>query len=483
MRIAMITDSYYPTKDGVVTSVSIAKRTLEKRGHEVFIVAPDPGEKDRLEGVIYIKSIRFKSYDGYFIPIMPSRALRKLEKLRIDIIHIHGVAVMALRGLLYSRQLDIPSAMTFHTMVGDVLDFYCPVKLDIGFVKKCAWKYIRAIVKRTDALIVPSPSIEKELLSLTSPKRTEIIPTGTDVGRFHPGVDGSAFRKEHGLEGKVVASVGRLSYEKNIDMVIRAMKDVDAMLLIVGDGPAGPDLKNLAKELGMEDKVVFTGYIENQNVVYAYAASDMLVSASRFETQGLSVLEAMASGLPVACCDARAFHDIIRDGENGFLFSGEEDCADAIKRCLDASEEVRRNSLATALDNSEDKTAERLEKLYSELIEARRKRDGRGIRFHLWAVRRLRRRGLADLRVPDFPHRRVDIPRPPRIVLHRRLRLQSDPVIWGAADSHGHSRRAGRCFLAVFHRQTHPRPQENQIGGRQIRGFLGGQRRKDAAGQ
>ncbi|MBQ3736807.1 MAG: glycosyltransferase, partial [Candidatus Methanomethylophilaceae archaeon] len=117
--------------------------------------------------------------------------------------------------------------------------------------------------------------------------------------------------------------------------------------------------------------VVFTGYIDNENVLEAYAASDMLVSASRFETQGLSVLEAMAAGIPVACCDARAFHDIIEDGVNGFLFEGEDDCADAIRRCLDASDEVRRNSLETALANSEAVSSQRLMDLYQDLVSKR----------------------------------------------------------------------------------------------------------------
>ncbi len=269
MRIAMITDSYYPTKDGVVTSVTITKKALEEKGHEVFVVAPDPGEKDRIDGVIYIGSIKFRSYAGYFIPIMPSKALRKLEKLKVDIIHIHGVAVMALRGHVYANQLGVPVVMTFHTMVGDVLKFYSPVNLDEGFVEKVVWKYIRWIVKKMDAIIVPSPSIGAELQSLTNPKRVECIPTGTDVERFHPGVDGTAFREKHNLSGKVVASVGRLSFEKNIDLVINAMKDVDATLLIVGDGPSRPSLEAQMRELGMENKVVFTGYIDNKDVIEA----------------------------------------------------------------------------------------------------------------------------------------------------------------------------------------------------------------------
>ncbi len=364
----MVTDSYHPTKDGVVTSIDITRNALEKKGHRVFIVAPDPGKEHRAEGVIYIKSIKFRSYEGYFIPIMPSTALRKLDRLGVDVIHVHGIAVMAVRGIVYRRQLRVPAVLTFHTMVGDVVKYYMPVKMDVATAEKWIWKYIGFVLKRMDAVIVPSPSIGEELKTLASPKRIVCIPTGTDVKRFHPGIDGSGFRKKYGLDGKVVASVGRLSFEKNIDVVIRAMKEVDAALLIVGDGPARSSLEEIVKELGMEKKVVFTGYIDNSQVGEAYAASDMLVSASRFETQGLSVLEAMACGIPVACCDARAFHDVIQDGVNGFLFQGEEDCADAIRRCLDASGEVRRNSLDTALRNSESLAADRLVALYRELI-------------------------------------------------------------------------------------------------------------------
>lgn len=372
MRIAMVTDSYHPTKDGVVTSIGITQRALEAMGHEVVIVAPDPGPEHRLDGVIYIKSIKFKSYDGYFIPIFPSRACSKLKKLNVDIIHLHGVAVMALKGYLFSRRLKVPVVMTFHTMVGDVLQYYSPIKSHLDTIEKGAWVYLKWLIKRMDALITPTPGIGRELCEKVVPKRLEVIPTGTDVEHFHPGIDGTAFKNELGLTGKVVCCVGRLSFEKNIEVAIRAMKGVDATFLIVGEGPSRSFLEETVKEEGLEDKVVFTGFIPNTEVSKVYAASDALVSASEFETQGLSVLEAMATGIPVACRDARAFHDIIRDGENGFLFKDPEGCADAINRALNASEEVRTMSLRTAEENSEDVVVGRLVKLYEELIKERK---------------------------------------------------------------------------------------------------------------
>ena len=373
MRIAMITDSYYPTRDGVVTSITITKKALEDQGHEVFIVAPDPGESQRMDDVIYIGAIKFKSYDGYFIPIKPSDALKRLEDLDVDVIHIHGVAVMALRGWYYAKKLNKPVVMTFHTMVGDVLGYYSPVNLDPDFLEKWMWKYLRFILRRMDSVIVPTPGIGRELASKAEGLDICVIPTGTDVDRFHPGIDGSSLRERYGLgDRKVVAHVSRLSYEKNIDLVIRSMMDIDAMLVIAGSGPCEKDLKSLVQELGMQDKVVFTGFLDGADLPMVYGLADVVVSASEFETQGLSILEAMACGVPVVCRDARAFHDIITDGRNGYLFSDPEGLTDAIRRGLAASDEVIEGELETAQENSRERSAAKLLELYGNVISKRR---------------------------------------------------------------------------------------------------------------
>ena len=159
-------------------------------------------------------------------------------------------------------------------------------------------------------------------------------------------------------------------------MAIRAMADIDAELLIIGSGPQKDELEKLTTELGLEHKVRFLGFIPNKDLPNAYACGDMLISCSAFETQGLSVLEAMASGLPCACRNARAFTDIIADGENGFLFNGEEDCRDAILKCLDADELVKKASYETALSYSAIVSAERTVELYEEVITSKKKRLG-----------------------------------------------------------------------------------------------------------
>lgn len=168
--------------------------------------------------------------------------------------------------------------------------------------------------------------------------------------------------------------MGRVSYEKDIDMVIRAMQHVDAHLLIVGKGPAKEDLEKLVNDLGLNDRITFTGFVSDEDLPRFYNMGDMVISASKFETQGLTILEAMATGKPVACRNGRAFAEIVQDGVNGYLFDDDEGCVEAIRKCLDAPEDVRKASFETAMENSRAKSIERYVKAYELAIETRRRR-------------------------------------------------------------------------------------------------------------
>ncbi|MDR0335285.1 MAG: glycosyltransferase [Methanomassiliicoccaceae archaeon] len=374
----MVTDSYYPTRDGVVTSITIAKEGLEKLGHEVAVVAPDPGKEQRMDGVYYFPAAKFKNYPGYFIPIYPSNKIEVLRKIDPDVIHIHGMAPMALKALIAARHLKIPSALTFHTMVGDTIKFYSPLKKFPEGQKKLIWAYLRQMLKRPDVIIGPSASTIAELLdNRVKPKRTEVIPTGIDIARFRPGPGGTAIRERHGLrDDKVALYVGRLSYEKNIDVIINALRHIDDVkLLIAGKGPARENLEAAAREAGVTDRVIFAGFVPDDELPHLYASADVFVSASKFETQGLSVLEALACGLPVACANERAFKDTIKDGVNGFLFDGgAEECAAAMMSCVTRGDSVRENARATAESLSIELCVKRLETLYAELAAQRKTR-------------------------------------------------------------------------------------------------------------
>lgn len=372
----MMTDSWFPTRDGVVTSITIIKESLEALGHEVFIVAPEPEKEFRQEGVYYFPAVRFRSYEGYYVPILPSNKMEILREIDPDVIHIHGVATMALRGLICGHELGIPTVMTFHTMVDDAAKYYSPIKIPPETMEKLIWIYLRQILKRMDVVVTPTACIGEELRSRGAICRNLVtIPTGTNTAEFHPGIASDDIRRRHGLEGRRVAiHVGRISYEKELEMVVRAMQRIDATLLVAGKGPAKADIEKLVKDLGLQDKVVFAGFVPDSELPAYYNAADIAVSASKFETQGLSILEAMASGKPVACRNGRAFAEIVHDGVNGYLFDDVDGCVEAMEKAFDASAEVREASLKTALDNSREKSAQLYVDAYELAIETRKER-------------------------------------------------------------------------------------------------------------
>jgi 1,2-diacylglycerol 3-alpha-glucosyltransferase len=376
MRIAMMTDSYLPTRDGVVTAVMTLRKTLEELGHTVFIIAPDPGEEYREEGVIYFPATKFKKYPEYYIPIFPSDKRQIIESLDVDVIHIYGVAFMALKALIVSHTTRIPTVMTYVTNVVDAMEFYSPLKLPPYIQSKLAWIYLRNFLKRPSCIIALTPATIDEFKNNgVRTKRTEVIPIGIDIKHFSEGLDGSAIRKRYGLEGKrVVIHVGRVSYEKNIPQVIDAMAFMpdDVMLMVVGKGPALEEVKGHVVESGLSSRVIFTGFVSDEELPLHYASSDMVVSASRFETQGLTIVEAMACGIPAACASGRAFLDVIKEGYNGYLFDDSvEECSKAMIKCLENRENLLKGIHETALMYSTDKVGKDLADLYRSVIDER----------------------------------------------------------------------------------------------------------------
>ena len=165
MRIAFVTDSYHPTIDGVVTIVDSIRDSLVALGHEVVIVAPDPGEEHRIEGVYYFPAVSFPMYKGYYLPILPSNKLEILREIDPDVIHGYGIAFMALKGYICAHEMKIPYVLTMTTMVTDTMEFYLPKFLPLEPTEKLAWIYIREILNHSDAVITHTEPIMEELRS------------------------------------------------------------------------------------------------------------------------------------------------------------------------------------------------------------------------------------------------------------------------------------------------------------------------------
>ncbi|UCE81413.1 MAG: glycosyltransferase [Methanobacteriota archaeon] len=381
MKVAMFTDSYHPTVDGAVVSMERQCRGLEARGHEITILAPDtPSRADGRWQVHYLPSMEFRSYRDYRIVVSPSDMLEYLRSEEVDIIHCHGLASMAILSLTAARALRLPSVLTFHTMANEAVKHYSFIGLRDDLLVPLVWVYLRNLLRRPDMVVFPSTPIAEEILGHgIKPKACEVIPTGVDCAEFSPENRDASVLTDHGLDDRqVVLHVGRLSREKRFDIILRAMAELksenrDLRLLVMGSGPAEHEYRMLSKKLGLSQEVVFAGFVSDDILAKAYATCDVLALASTFETQGLVILEAMASGTPVAGMRCRAIPEFVRDGYNGCLF-GPDTCADGIRRCLGGANEFSANAIETARQYSTEACSEKLEKAYEQAAVGKRSR-------------------------------------------------------------------------------------------------------------
>lgn len=372
MKIAYFSDTFLPSINGVVTSICNSSRLLAARGHEVTIFACTPRgampEKFRDDvRVVYFPRVGAAFYPGFDLarPLL-FRLFLALCKSRPDVVHIHTPGPLGWSAITSAKILRIPIISTYHTMLPDFMGHVPIPNLEKSRIaKRAAWTYTRRFHRRCDATIAPSESMQTELEGQRLPN-VVTISNGVDINDFGPSPEKQAEKKFRALH------VGRLSYEKNIDNVIRAFKlfseKHDAVLQIVGAGPEAENLKALAAELNAN--VEFSGKVSHEELISAYNSADVFVTASTVETEGIVVLEAMACGLPVVGVQARALTSLVENGKNGFI--SEPDNIPALANCLAMvyekgkpafSEAARR----TAIEHSLDKSIDKIEILYKQL--------------------------------------------------------------------------------------------------------------------
>lgn len=382
MKIGMFTDTWLPTMDGVVNTIIQFRKALENNGHEVFIFAP--GEKDRVDPnddhVFRFKGKTFKMYPEYKLAFYPSKRIHDLiVENDIDIIHNHGVAFMGIKAMVASKFLGLPCVFNFHTKVTEAIHYY-PVNLSDDLLKRLTWIYLRYLLRRSNAVIAPSEQALNELKEECPNMRySKAVAPGIDKDRYHRDVDGSQIRQQMDLDGSdVLIHVGRISKEKNLDLIFDSLpliknQNGNVHLLVVGDGPAKNYYQRHVREKGLGDYVTFTGFVPEEDLPKYYAAADTFVMSSRFETLGIVLIEALATGTVVAGINHGVIPDIINHGKNGFLFGDtKEDCAEKIAMALENRDMVMKNGNGMNFSN---KTAcKKLEKVYKEAIRTKEER-------------------------------------------------------------------------------------------------------------
>ncbi len=377
MRIGFFTDTYTPQINGVVTSILLFKAALEKRGHEVYVFAPTPEHTDDSN-----RTFRFPSVPFVFQPEMrlaspvSIEALRVLDAANLDVLHSHDPFSIGFYGLTYARRKRLPYVHTYHTLYPEYVHYVWETRL----TRRLAERLSRDFCEACSSIVAPSTKIERHLREWGVTVPIDVIATGVDVERFRSAdpVRVEALRSKAGiLPGeKTLLYMGRLGREKNVELLLRALwhtRRVDSRLVIAGDGPQRAELESLAKQLDLENRVSFVGYLKPDDVVAAYRLADAFAFASTSETQGLVIGEAMAAGLPVIAVEDRAVEDFVLDDRTGVVVPGRpEDLAAAFDRLL--ADDGRRASLAeAALTRSRNFSIEHqaalLEQHYSRAIE------------------------------------------------------------------------------------------------------------------
>jgi 1,2-diacylglycerol 3-alpha-glucosyltransferase len=337
MKIAMFTDTYHPQFNGVVTSIDFFVNELRKK-HEVHIFCPEtPGFENKEKFVHTLKSIEFKRYPGYRIGLPTS--LINFDFYDFDIIHLQTPATIGIVGLIIGKKNKIPIVGTFHTLIPEYSDYITKAKIAKRITKKALWKFIKYFYNSCDAVIAPSYAIKKELEKHGVRKNIYVIPTGISLNKIAKKVIKKSkieLRKKYSIpkNEKIIIHVGRISKEKNIELILRAVAKVDGVkLIITSDGPYKHHLKKIVNELKIQKKVLFTGFLPLEKLYEYYRLSDAFVMASKTETQGLVLLEAAMFKLPILTLDAPAVRGFVRENNLGIVCK-EKEFPEAIKKVL-----------------------------------------------------------------------------------------------------------------------------------------------------
>jgi glycosyltransferase involved in cell wall biosynthesis len=384
MKIAVFTDTFAPQVNGVANAVRNFDGMLSGMGHEVevFTGGHSPGTVATDGARVHrYRAVTFFPYPEFESSVSVIRPLRDAASFGPDVVHAHSPFVMGLCAWRAARRLKVPLVGTFHTPVDEYVVYIAGRSAFIrGVLKRVARAYQNWFYGRCDVIIVPAKSAVKYLDA--GDKRIEVVSNGLDLKRY--GRAGRReFRDRFGLgDAPVIMHGGRLSFEKRIDGVIKAMPRVleaipEARLLIVGRGPARQSLETLVDGLGLGKAVVFTGYVSDEDFPGAFAAADVLALNSPVETESIIALEAFATGVPVVGADAGAIPDAVVPGENGFLFNTDD--TEAMAKCLiqvleDKSlmEKLGEGALKTAAGHSLEKSTEKLLAVYESVIRKRR---------------------------------------------------------------------------------------------------------------
>ncbi|MDC7221847.1 MAG: glycosyltransferase [Spirochaetales bacterium] len=330
LHIAIFTDSYRPSINGITTSIDHLTVRLAERGHRFTIISPTLTEEEKPlhENITHITvpSIPASYYEEFrWATLRITKILTKLKDESVDLVHFMTPIITSYLGIKIARKLEIPVVGTYHTLIADPTYYEQLMNKLVKATPESVWYYTNLYYNAADLVTAPTQNMV-DLLDENG--------CTTDMIALSNGIDPSVFdnsraeemKKKYNLGEKTVLYVGRVSIEKNINVLIDAFDKLteripDAQLLIVGDGPKREEIEDYAAEKKSASQITFTGMIPHEELVTSgiFGACKLFATASETETQGITLLEALHCGLPCIGADALGVSETIVHGETGFL--------------------------------------------------------------------------------------------------------------------------------------------------------------------
>jgi glycosyltransferase involved in cell wall biosynthesis len=381
MKIGIFTESFLPQVNGVVTSICNAANGLSKKHDvEIFTVGKGPARAASCK-VHRFSGAKLPTYSDYRF-FVPSRDVwGRLSNIRLDIVHVRSSLPFGLIALRFARKRQVPLVGTFDTPLSDYVHYvplFGKIKITKKLLSNTALKYMIWFYNKCNVVIAPSNVTREWLRKAGCKSEIIVLSNGVDTKRFSRKKRSISLKRKFCPKNEIMLlHVGRMGKEKAVDVLVKAAKTMKQkgmkfVMVMVGKGPALTSLKAMSKQFGIDDCVHFLGFVADKDLPKYYASADVFVTASPVETEGLVMLEAMASGLPVVGANAGAIPDIIRPGNNGFVFkpNDHKDFVRKVSGLVDVKERTRmsKNAIKVSKDFSVEKTVKMLEEIYTNLM-------------------------------------------------------------------------------------------------------------------
>jgi 1,2-diacylglycerol 3-alpha-glucosyltransferase len=327
LRIGLFTDTYAPQVNGVSISLQLVSEGLQRRGHQVTIFAPKfPGYKDDQPGVVRLPSLKYLNDPPIYVAVLGTpRSTWSLSRKHFDLLHAHSPLTVGLLAYLTASTKNLPLIYTYHTSITDYTH-YLKVIGGTGVIRHAARWFSATSTNLGHQIVVPSPKFHRLLLEQKVKKPIHTIPNGIDLSNFKAAKNPGSFRNRLGLkpDAPMLLSVGRVDPEKRLDFLIDAFVGMadrfpDAHLVFAGDGSARKKLEEHAAATKVNDRIHFLGMLHRTELPDLLHDATIFLSASTTEVHPISVIEAIASGLPMLAVQDEAFEGMIVENENGHL--------------------------------------------------------------------------------------------------------------------------------------------------------------------